>query len=83
MNIATGFQDTRVNNEDMALTPYLFLVKAKAEKTTCLGIGLCWIYYAAFIGVYWGSNFGWIHLKAERNDIQRQRLGVQQPTKKG
>jgi len=36
------YQDTRTNNEDFVLTPYLFLVANMAAKA--YGLGLCWGY---------------------------------------
>lgn len=51
--IIGGFQDTRTNNEDFALTPYLFGVWANVETIKVRGIGLCWGYYGVFIALGW------------------------------
>lgn len=48
--IIGGCQDTRINGEDFALTPYLSLVWVSREYKV-FGIGLCWGYYAAYIGI--------------------------------
>ncbi len=45
----SGFQDTRTNNEDFALTPYLFLVWV-TDNIKARGIGICWGYYSFFLG---------------------------------
>lgn len=49
MKLITGYQNTKNHNEDLALTPYLFLVYNRNLKV--YGIGLCWIYFAVFIGL--------------------------------
>ena len=47
-----GFQDTRGNKEDFALTPYLFLIDVKGDFfKRILGLGICWGYYAVYISV--------------------------------
>ena len=40
-----NYMDTRSNNEDFALTPYLFLVKYFGDFKI-IGIGICWGYWA-------------------------------------
>jgi hypothetical protein len=53
--IIGGYQNTKLNNEDFALTPFVFLVCP--EKLKCLiirGIGLCWGHHAVYIGVGFG-----------------------------
>jgi hypothetical protein len=48
--IATGWQNTRENNEDFAITPYLFLViPQKPNKYKTYGFGLCWGSKAVFV----------------------------------
>lgn len=53
-----GYQDTRINNEDFAITPYLFGVLTKKmpcyidnKKRTAIiiGIGFCWMHSATYI----------------------------------
>jgi len=46
-----GFQDTRTNNEDFALTPYLFGVWVTGEKIKVCGLGICWGYYSVYLGL--------------------------------
>ena len=45
-----GFQDTRTNKEDFAITPYLFGVWVQGKYVKVRGLGLCFGYYALFIG---------------------------------
>jgi hypothetical protein len=49
-NIVSGFQDTRTNNEDFAITPYLFSVHVN-KSLKIFGIGFCWGFYAIYIGI--------------------------------
>lgn len=51
VRIIGGYQDTRSNNEDIALTPYLFGVYVNGEILKVRGIGLCWLYYSVYIGL--------------------------------
>lgn len=52
MRIIGGYQDTRTNKEDFALTPYLFLVWLNDSYVIKVyGIGLCWLYHSAYIGI--------------------------------
>ena len=50
IRIIGGYQDTRPNKEDIALTPYLFGVYVNGEILKVRGIGLCWLYYSVYIG---------------------------------
>jgi len=50
MKIIGGYEDTRDNGEDMALTPYLALVYYKGDVKV-YGLAICWIYFAAYIGI--------------------------------
>lgn len=49
MKLVGGYQDTRDNEEDLALTPYLFLVNVNHEGSTIFGLGFCWFYSAIFL----------------------------------
>ena len=51
MRIQGGFQDTRTNNEDFALTPFLFLVWISGQVISVYGFGLCWGYYSIYFGL--------------------------------
>ena len=51
MNIIGGYQDTRTNNEDIALTPYLYGVFVKGDIIKVFGFGLCWGYYSIYVGL--------------------------------
>ena len=48
--LISGFQDTRTNKEDFALTPYLFGVWVNG-KAKVRGIGICWGYYSIFVAL--------------------------------
>lgn len=51
MRLIGGFQNTRDNKEDMALTPYIFLVWLNGKVIKVYGIGLCWFWASFYIGV--------------------------------
>ncbi len=51
MQIVSGFQDTRANNEDFALTPYLFGVWVRGDMAKVYGLGICWGYYSFYLGL--------------------------------
>jgi hypothetical protein len=54
-----GFQDTRNNDEDLAITPYIFRVKmVKSYRISnedvsikIFGLGICWGYYAVYLAL--------------------------------
>ena len=50
LRLQGGYQNTKNNREDFALTPYLFLVKYWADIKV-LGIGICWAHYSFWIGI--------------------------------
>jgi hypothetical protein len=50
MRILFGYQDTRSNSEDFALTPYLFTVFVTGKVTRIYGIGICWAYSSFYLG---------------------------------
>lgn len=58
MKIIAGFQDTRLNNEDFAITPFLFGVCTTLETISVYGIGICWGYYSVYIGLGFGIPKG-------------------------
>jgi hypothetical protein len=51
MRILFGTQDTRSNDEDFALTPYLSLVVAKGYLFRVYGIAICWGFFSFYIGL--------------------------------
>ena len=51
MRIIGGFQDTRTNKEDFALTPYLFGICLNGEIIKVYGIGICWGFYSFYLGI--------------------------------
>lgn len=50
MRVIGGYQNTKTNNEDFAITPYLFGVYCKG-KIKVYGIGLCWGFHSIYIGL--------------------------------
>ena len=46
-----GFQDTRLNKEDFALTPDLFGVWVIGKTIKVRGIGICFGYYSVYLGL--------------------------------
>jgi hypothetical protein len=52
--IIGGYQNTKTNNEDFAITPYLFGVWETLEILSIYGIGICWGYYSVYIGFGFG-----------------------------
>ena len=50
MKIRFGYKDTRLNGEDFALTPYLFLVNVKEYPFYAIGVGICFGFWS-FYGV--------------------------------
>lgn len=53
MKIFTGYSDTRSNNEDFAITPYISSILVNTDIKV-IGIGLCWGYFSIFIAI--GKN---------------------------
>ena len=51
MRIIGGYQNTKANGEDIALTPYLFGVVVNGMVIKIYGIGICWLYHSVYIGV--------------------------------
>lgn len=51
MEIVKGFQDTRTNKEDFAITPYLFSVLFSGKNIKVRGIGICWGFWSYYIGI--------------------------------
>jgi hypothetical protein len=51
IRLMSGFQDTRSNQEDFAITPYLFGVYVKIDKPSVYGFGICWGFYSIYFGL--------------------------------
>ena len=51
MRILGGYQDTRTNKEDFAITPYLFGVWLTGQVVKVYGLGICWGYYSLFLAI--------------------------------
>ena len=52
MRIIGGYQDTRTNKEDFALTPYLFGVWLNKSYTIKVyGLGFCWGFFSFYLGI--------------------------------
>lgn len=63
LRLIGGFQDTRTNKEDFALTPYLFGVWLNGEIIKVYGIGVCWGYYSVYLGLGWNIPKGYPSFK--------------------
>lgn len=57
--IIGGYQNTKLNKEDFAITPYLFGVWTTLEIVSVYGIGLCWGHHSAYIGFGFGIPKGY------------------------
>jgi hypothetical protein len=74
MDFVLGFQDTRTNSEDFAITPYIFGVYVNL-KIKVFGLGICWGWYSAYAGI--GFNLPKeskkISIRKYGNTIQRKK----------
>lgn len=59
IKIIGGYQDTRTNKEDFALTPYLFGAWLNGKVIKCFGLGICWGWYSFYlvIGINIPDNY--------------------------
>ena len=71
ITIVSGYQNTKYNCEDFALTPYLFLVYAYGKKNQVYGIGLCWGYWSVYVGIGFNIPKGYRGFKIISKNIQR------------
>jgi len=51
IRLISGYMNTRLNNEDFALSPYIFIVYHKGGKLKVFGIGLCWGFHSIHISL--------------------------------
>ncbi len=51
MRIIGGYQNTKNNGEDFAITPYLFGVLTIGKIIKVYGLGLCWGFASLYIGI--------------------------------
>ena len=51
IKVIFGYRNTSLDDEDIAITPYLFLVKTKVSKSKIIGIGFCWIEYSFYVAI--------------------------------
>jgi len=58
MKLIGGYQDTRTNGEDLAITPYLFRVKSIGKIVKVYGIGVCFGYWSIYLGLGFGIPKG-------------------------
>ena len=49
MKIITGYCNTKLNCEDLELTPYIFLVNVKAFRI--YGLGICWLHQSFYVAL--------------------------------
>ena len=59
--LISGYQDTRDNGEDFALTPYLFSVVSTKNFFKIYGIGISWGWWCIHIGFMFNAPkmLGW------------------------
>ena len=50
MRLIFGYQDTRTNKEDFAITPFLSSILSW-KNTKVVGLGICWGYWSVFCGL--------------------------------
>lgn len=74
MDLVLGFQDTRINGEDFAITPFLFSIYVN-KTIKVFGIGLCWGRYAGYIGIVFNlpKESKKILIRKYDNNIQRKK----------
>jgi len=51
MKVIGGYQNTKINHEDFAITPYLFGVLSIGEIIRVYGLGICWGHGSAYLGI--------------------------------
>jgi len=73
MRLIFGYQNTKDNDEDLALTPYLFLVRLSDGKIIKVyGIGVCWFHFSFYtaLGFNIPKSFGTFvnHSKRRNNE---------------
>jgi hypothetical protein len=66
MRIIGGYQNTKTNNEDFAITPYLFGVKMVGYQIKVIGLGLCWGYASVYLGIGFGLPKDFLSFKVLR-----------------
>jgi len=61
--ILFGYMDTRTNNEDLALTPYVALVWNKGKICQVYGLSFTWFYHSIYIALGINLPKGYPHIK--------------------
>ncbi len=59
MRLIGGYQNTKTNKEDFAITPYLFGVWLNGDKLKVYGFGICWGWFSVYIGLGFGIPKGY------------------------
>lgn len=59
MRLVYGYQSTKKNEEDFAITPYLFSVFVYRKVLKIFGIGFCWGWASFYIGLGFGVPKNW------------------------
>jgi len=62
MKIVYGYQNTKENGEDIALTPYIFGVFVNGKVLRVYGLGLCFIHWSFYIALGFGVPKNWKQL---------------------
>ncbi len=72
MKLIGGYQDTRNNKEDLALTPYLFTVYVKGKVIKVYGLGICWFYYSIYLGIGFNIPKGYKSFISIKNATKKE-----------
>ena len=73
MKMIRGYMNTKSNNEDFAITPYLFGVKVIGKKIKVIGLGICWGYASFFLGFGFGVSKNYQSFKAPIIEKQNEK----------
>ena len=73
MKMIRRYMNTKSNNEDFAITPYLFGVKVIGKKIKVIGLGICWGYASFFLGFGFGVSKNYQSFKAPIIEKQNEK----------
>lgn len=74
----TQFQDTRGNNEDFAITPFLFSVIMRGEIIKIYGLGLCWGHWSRYFAIGINVPDNW---RREIGEMKNNQVPMLEPSK--
>lgn len=79
MKIVGGFQNTKLNNEDFALTPYLFGVLFTGKVIGVIGIGMAWGFWAVYVGIARGLPRWYPGFRNMNNKLESPNQSITKP----